>query len=1123
MFAIFRTLEWTGFVRRAALLVAALGLMVLAGWALDVPLLKSVLPDAVTMKVNTALCFLLAGGALFLRLQTPGWQPPAQGMTLVVLVIGLATLSEYMFGWQLGIDQLLFREPADALYTLHPGRMSVYTATGFSAASLALLALPQPTLRLPMQLAAALTVLVGTAPLLGYLWNISSLTSASVTTPVAVHTAFGLMLLGTALLRASLLATYKIGVRASPFKTVELKVLLGFVGALILILFGGGLTYRSSVSFAESAKLVAHTQEVRAVLSDLYSSIADAESAQRGYLLTGETSQRAHYVQLTEDVPAQRDTLAQLVSDNPTQLRNLATLRSLVELRLKNLAQVMAEYDRRGLSAARKEIITGHGLEVMSSIDIVTGKMNAVETQLLMEREAAAEQTRKLTLASMLLTLLLAVALLTTLFLAIRREMAARDGAESYDGTHRRALLLYSTTFDREKILSGLLDLLAERHAYPVSAFYAYQEWSGKLIREAGHGLPHGTPDSYRLGEGLVGEAAQSGRVVHVTAPGSGLLTIATGIGSIAPAAVLAVPVTSREKRQGMLVLASLTPLSEQDRTFVEHIAGQLGVALNNLKQFSDLKFLSEQLRERSSEISQKNLQLEEANRTKSEFLANMSHELRTPLNAIIGFSEALKDGLMGEVAENQREYIEDIYASGEHLLSLINDILDLAKVESGKMTLDLEPVSVNAVLQNSLSMVKEKSLNHRLKLTLEADAGMPDIVADMRKLKQIVYNLLSNAVKFTPDGGTITLGARRIDGMLEIAISDTGIGISTENQAKLFQPFIQIDSTLSRQYQGTGLGLVMVKRLAELHGGSVGLESEVGKGSRFWMRIPWRNAEENATEPAAPEMPAPQSAPDTSAAKDVPDQPVVLVIEDDPASSRLLTRSLEMEGMRVTCTATGEQALEWLAHNIPELITLDIMLPGMDGWEVLSRIKQIPQLAIVPVVIVSIVADGKRGIALGASQVLQKPVSHAELKNALTAIGLLSASVRPTGAPHRVLVVDDDPSAVELMSGYLKHSGYRVSAAYSGADGIALAHSEHPDAILLDLLMPEISGFEVVGALKDDPATAQIPIIVVTSKLLTAQDRNKLNKDVVAILEKAEFRQEILAAEVRRALQKKG
>jgi len=1131
MLAVLRSLEWTGSSRRAALAVAALGLMVLAGWALDVPLLKSVLPNAVTMKANAALCFLLAGGALFLHLQTPGWQRPAQGMALAVAAISLATLGEYAFGWQLGIDQLLFRESTDTLYTLHSGRMSVYTAAGYATAGFALLALPKPSLRLPMQLAAALTVLIGATPLFGYLWNIIALTTSSVTTPVALHTALGLVLLGAAMLRASLLAAYRIGGRATLFKTVELKVLLGFVGAVMLILFGSGLTYHSSVNFSESAKMVAHTQEVRAVLSSLYSNIVEAESALRGYLLTGETSQRARYIQLTDDVPAQQDRLAKLVSD-PTQLHNLATLRSLVELRLKSLAQVMAEYNRLGLSAAKEEIITGHGIEVMSSIGIETGKMNAVETKLLIERQTTAEHSLKLTLASMLLTLLLTVALLTVLFIVIRREiaaremvtreMAARGKAESYDGTHRRALLLYSTTFDREKILGGLLDLLAERHAYPVSAFYAYQEWSGELVREAGHGLPHSTPDSYHLGEGLVGEAAQSSRVVYMTAPGSELLTIATGIGSIAPAALLAVPVTFREQRQGILVLASLAVLSEHDRTFVEHIAGQLGVALNNLKQFNDLKLLSEQLRERSSEISQKNLQLEEANRTKSEFLANMSHELRTPLNAIIGFSEALKDGLMGEMAGNQHEYVEDIYTSGEHLLSLINDILDLAKVESGKMTLDLELVSVNAVLQNSLSMVKEKALNHHLKITLEADAEMPEIVADLRKLKQIVYNLLSNAVKFTPDGGTITLCAQRIDDMLEIAISDTGIGISIENQAKLFQPFIQIDSTLSRQYQGTGLGLVMVKRLVELHGGSVGLVSEVGKGSRFWARIPWRNAEVGASEPATPKTPAPQNALDTLAIKDVPDHSAVLVIEDDPSSARLLTRQLEIEGLRVTCATTGEQALEWLAHNIPELITLDIMLPGMDGWEVLSRIKQMPQLATVPVVIISIVANGKRGIALGASQVLQKPVSHADLKNALSATGILPASGQPTGAPHRVLVVDDDPSAVELMSSYLKHSGYQVSTAYSGADGIALAHSEHPDAILLDLMMPEISGFEVIEALKNDPATARIPIIIVTAKLLTAEDRNKLNRDTVAILEKAQFRHETLATEVRRALQKK-
>jgi CheY-like chemotaxis protein/anti-sigma regulatory factor (Ser/Thr protein kinase) len=399
----------------------------------------------------------------------------------------------------------------------------------------------------------------------------------------------------------------------------------------------------------------------------------------------------------------------------------------------------------------------------------------------------------------------------------------------------------------------------------------------------------------------------------------------------------------------------------------------------------------------------------------------------------------------------------------------------------------------------------------------------MPEIIADIRKLKQIVYNLLSNAVKFTPDGGVVSLGAHCVDDMLEIAVTDTGIGIAAEDQARLFQPFTQIDSTLSRQYQGTGLGLVMVKRLAELHGGSVALESEVGKGSRFSVRIPWRTVEEDTVKPAVSEIPCsqyPLAAPMTDKLSDAP---TVLVIEDERSAANLITHHLESEGLRVTCMATGEQALEWLAHNRPDLITLDLMLPGMDGWEVLSRIKQIPQLATVPVVIISILADGKRGIALGASQMLQKPVSHAELKNALAAIGILPMSGLAIDMPQCVLVVDDDPRTVELMSSYLKRSGYRVSAAYSGADGIARAHTDHPDAILLDLLMPEISGFEVVGALKNDPATARIPIIIVTSKLLTAADRDRLNGDVNAILEKAEFRYEKLATEVRRALQKRG
>ena len=950
--------------------------------------------------------------------------------------------------------------------------------------------------------------------------------------------------------RFALLAALKISGRTTPFKTLELKVLLGFLGALVLIFFSGVLTYRSIAGGEESSKRVAHTLEVRALLSDLYSSILDAESAQRAYLLTGDASQRVHYFQMIEHVPAQQEVFARLISDNPVQVRNMIALHSLIAQRFEFMALVTAKFELQGLNEAQKLLGNSQGMETMNSIRALADTMDSVEMQLLKEREEQNRQTRNSTQAFMLLTVLLSVALLSTLFAAIRREMQIRDKIETYDGTHRQALLLYSSTYDRDNILRGLLDLLAERHTYPVSAFYSYEEWRGELVREAGHGLPQETPVSYCLGEGLVGEALQSNRAVHIADPGNGLLTIATGIGIINPAALLAVPVTFREQRKGVLVLASIIPFSEQELTFVEHVASRLGVALNNLKQFSDLKFMSDQLRARSEEISQKNIQLEAASRTKSEFLANMSHELRTPLNAIIGFSEALKDGLMGKMEESQLEYIDDIYSSGEHLLSLINDILDLAKVESGKMTLELEPVSLSAVLQNSMSMVKEKALVHHLKVKLNADPGMPEIVADMRKLKQIVYNLLSNAVKFTPDQGVITLDAHRIDGMLEIAVSDTGIGISPQDQGKLFQPFSQIDSTLSRQHQGTGLGLVMVKRLTELHGGSVGLESEAGKGSRFWVRIPWREESTslrnaaNVVEASAPydsgallagaadvnqyknmisaETTSLQIGPNTWAPRDTPNTPSVLVIEDDPSSAKLLTQQLEMEGLRVTRMASGELALEWLARNRPDLITLDLMLPGMDGWEVLSRIKLMPQIATVPVVIVSIVAEGKRGFAFGASQVLQKPVSHAELHSALTALSIFpSSGPQSFDVPHLVLVVDDDPSTVELMSRYLKHSGFKVSAAYSGADGISLARTEQPDAILLDLLMPVVSGFEVLEALKDNPATARIPVLIVTSKLLTAEDRQRLNGHVETILEKAGFRHETLIAEVRRALQK--
>ena len=528
--------------------------------------------------------------------------------------------------------------------------------------------------------------------------------------------------------------------------------------------------------------------------------------------------------------------------------------------------------------------------------------------------------------------------------------------------------------------------------------------------------------------------------------------------------------------------------------------------------------------------LQQKNVELEDASRMKSEFLANMSHELRTPLNAIIGFSEVLKDGLMGDMSDPQRSFISNIFTSGQHLLSLINDILDLSKVEAGKMQLDLEPVAVAAALGNSLSIIREKAAARRINLQMNVTADVGEIEADARKVKQIVYNLLSNAVKFTSDGGKVTLHADRVareavgvlsgewigrtfplaesdfTEFLEISVTDNGIGISPDGLEHLFQPFSQIDSGLGRKFEGTGLGLAMVKLLAELHGGIVAVQSAVDEGSRFTVWLPNRTA----TAPVAI-MPTPAGMEAIGLSSRA-----ALVVEDDEQSAELIRVQLEAEGFTVVLAHSAEAALILAQQQTFSLITLDVLLPNMDGWEFLSQIKALPTLERIPVVIISMFADRNKGFALGAASVVQKPVSRETFFATLGELGLLERS--PTQALS-VLVVDDDPNAVELIAVRLEGVATRVTRAFGGRDAIAAVQAERPDLIVLDLMMPEVNGFEVIDALNADPALADIPVIVVTAKRITVMDRERLRRSVTAIMEKGQFNREHLTREVRRAM----
>ena len=544
-------------------------------------------------------------------------------------------------------------------------------------------------------------------------------------------------------------------------------------------------------------------------------------------------------------------------------------------------------------------------------------------------------------------------------------------------------------------------------------------------------------------------------------------------------------------------------------------------------RRSAELQRMSQQLAAANAQLSATNHELQDQSRFKSEFLANMSHELRTPLNAVIGFSEMLKDGMAGVLTERQRTFAGHIYKGGHHLLALINDILDLSKIEAGKVDIALERVALEATVNEALTMVSELARGRKVQVTPQFDGPLGSLQADRRRVKQIVLNLVTNAIKFTPGGGQVTVHVGIVDRahaessvpgrgqglrmvlpagaetrFVEISVRDTGIGMSNDDMHKLFKPFMQISNSVTRSVEGTGLGLVMVHRLAELHGGTVAVSSEPGQGSCFTVWLPWRE-----DGPSLPEARASVKAPRA--------QPLALVIEDNAEAGVLLTAQLETLGFVVRCVDSGETALQLINTFTPDLITLDILLPGMDGWQFLAQLKTIPSWSEVPVVVVSVVADSSRGFTLGAALVLQKPIGRDALLHGLDRLGLKPSA----GRDVTVLLVDDDPSAIELLATQLRQNRYAVLVAQGGRAGIELAQRHRPDLIALDLEMPEVNGFDVVEALRSSPNTARIPIVVVTAQNLSAADRSRLNGHISEIVGKREFSAELFVGEVQRAL----
>jgi signal transduction histidine kinase/CheY-like chemotaxis protein len=501
-------------------------------------------------------------------------------------------------------------------------------------------------------------------------------------------------------------------------------------------------------------------------------------------------------------------------------------------------------------------------------------------------------------------------------------------------------------------------------------------------------------------------------------------------------------------------------------------------------------------------ELEEKSKQLEIASRHKSEFLANMSHELRTPLNAIIGFSDVLLEKMFGDLNARQADYLQDILSSGRHLLDLINDILDISKVEAGRMELERTSFSLAEILEHGLRMIRERAGRHDIALNLDIDPSLGLIAADERMVKQVVVNLLSNAVKFTPDRGQIAVRAQREDGEVRVSVRDTGLGIAAEDQARIFDEFQQAKQVGSKSGEGTGLGLTLSKKFVELQGGRIWVDSQIGHGSTFTFTIPLWESHAAVPEPTVPQ---PAGAEPTG--------PSVLVVEDDARSIELLTLYLTADNFKVSVARDGEDGLAMARRLLPAAIILDIRLPRVDGWDFLARAKADPELAGIPIVIVSVLDERGKGFALGASGYIVKPASREDL---LATLHRLTLAPQTVEAAPKVLVIDDDPLALELVEAVLGPQGYTVLKASGGENGLAQARQTLPRLIILDLLMPGVDGFAVVQGLRADPATAAIPIVILTSKTMTLAEKERLNGQISYLARKADFNRAAFVAMVR-------
>jgi PAS domain S-box-containing protein len=844
---------------------------------------------------------------------------------------------------------------------------------------------------------------------------------------------------------------------------------LGVFLALAVLLANMWISYRNTKQLVDSQAWVEHTQMVRTTIRNVQGRASDAVAAQRGFLLIGDLRFLAPYKAACTDTDEYLQQLADLIVDNKDQQQRLAVLRATVKQEFSGLDQAIALQKTPNADPSRLAEKLTEGKAAMDQVRRTVSDMDIEESRLLQDRAIAASNSYHKVLATFGVATAAAITLVVLSYLLIRRDEALRAAAAKEQNrlANYNQLLIESTG-------DGIYGVDLHGNCTFLNAAGARMLGLARdtIVGKPMHALSqHSYADgnAYPVEESPIHQAARSGKGVRIDEE-----------------------VFWRPDHSSFQVEYNANPIC--------HEGNVEGVVV----AFSDItarRNAEAELLRAKEEAETAKADAEAANVAKSEFLANMSHELRTPLNAVIMYSELLQEEAVDRGVESFVPDLERIRAGGKHLLALVNGVLDLSKIEAGKMDLYLETFDIASMVKDVATTVEPLVHKKSNKLILRFSPDIGTMHADLTKVRQILFNLLSNASKFT-ENGTITIDVSRaagVGGWITFRVSDTGIGMSSEQLQKLFQPFTQADASTTRKFGGTGLGLVISRSFCQMMGGDVVVESRPGEGSAFTVTLPGNLFNPALVDPAGPATSGHTALSGTT----------VLVIDDEPAVRDLMSRSLSCEGIRIITAADGEEGLRKANEMHPDMIFLDVMMPKMDGWSVLTALKADPILMQIPVVMLTIVTNKEMGYVLGASEYLTKPIDRDRLADVID-------KYRPKDPGRIVLVVDDDIATRQVLRRTLIRQGWSVVEAENGRVALERVATQKPSLIMLDMMMPEMDGFAFLAALRKDTASASTPVVVLTSKDLTPDERAQLTGNVERILQKGAYSREALLSEVK-------